>query len=226
MICSARFPIRVSNCSRRLGKSHVIQDHRHFHQEDFRSTKSFQGNFQASSSSFATCPTSSNRRRLVLRQVGDAQSCDSDCCSAHTILCRHDRKERSRDEWRAFRDCSSQRAGAYKCVVSTVAISAYSNKGFQKTNEKCFAKCIAKPGTSLSSSEEAGAPTEFTRKMLTFSHIQTCLSRCLERYLETCESLAKVSCHAAAHSLAVNMISKTYSARLSREREQRQLNQI
>lgn len=154
------------------------------------------------------------------------QSCDSDRSSAHTIFCRHDRKERSCDEWRAFGDSPSQRAGAYKCVVSTIAASAYIDKYFQKTNEKCFAKCITKPGTSLSGSEEAGVTTEFARKTLTFSHIQTCLSRCLERYLETCESLAKVPCHAAAHSLAVNMISKTYSARLSREREQRQLNQI
>jgi len=35
-----------------------------------------------------------------------------------------------------------------------------------KASERCFTKCITKPGTSLSSSEE------------------TCLSRCFERYLE------------------------------------------
>ncbi|TFK40072.1 Tim10/DDP family zinc finger-domain-containing protein [Crucibulum laeve] len=35
-----------------------------------------------------------------------------------------------------------------------------------KTNEKCFAKCITKPSASLSNSE------------------QICLSRCLDRYLE------------------------------------------
>ncbi|TFY74994.1 hypothetical protein EWM64_g9016 [Hericium alpestre] len=35
-----------------------------------------------------------------------------------------------------------------------------------KTNEKCFAKCVTKPSTSLSSSEE------------------TCLARCLDRYME------------------------------------------
>ncbi|KAI0346303.1 hypothetical protein BDW22DRAFT_1388364 [Trametopsis cervina] len=56
-----------------------------------------------------------------------------------------------------------------------------------KSNEKCFAKCVTKPGTSLSSSEE------------------TCLSRCLERYLE-----------------AFDIVSKTYVARLSRERLERQ----
>lgn len=52
-----------------------------------------------------------------------------------------------------------------------------------KVNEKCFQKCITKPGTSLSSSEE------------------TCLSRCMDRYLE-----------------AFNIVSKTYIARLSKER--------
>ncbi|KAI0636162.1 Tim10/DDP family zinc finger-domain-containing protein [Trametes polyzona] len=35
-----------------------------------------------------------------------------------------------------------------------------------KVNEKCFVKCVPKPGTSLSSSEER------------------CLSQCMERYLE------------------------------------------
>ncbi|CAE6532397.1 unnamed protein product [Rhizoctonia solani] len=35
-----------------------------------------------------------------------------------------------------------------------------------KINEKCFAKCVTKPSTSLGSSEE------------------TCLSRCMERYME------------------------------------------
>ncbi|KAH0833141.1 Tim10/DDP family zinc finger-domain-containing protein, partial [Lanmaoa asiatica] len=35
-----------------------------------------------------------------------------------------------------------------------------------KTSEKCFAKCVPKPGMSLTSSEE------------------TCLTRCMDRYLE------------------------------------------
>ncbi|KAI0084126.1 Tim10/DDP family zinc finger-domain-containing protein [Irpex rosettiformis] len=55
-----------------------------------------------------------------------------------------------------------------------------------KSNEKCFLKCVTKPGSSLSSSEE------------------TCLSRCLTRYLE-----------------AFDIVSKTYVARLSRERSER-----
>ncbi|CAE6462727.1 unnamed protein product [Rhizoctonia solani] len=52
-----------------------------------------------------------------------------------------------------------------------------------KINEKCFAKCVTKPSTSLGSSEE------------------TCLSRCMERYME-----------------AFNVVSQSYVARISRER--------
>ncbi|KAF5359642.1 hypothetical protein D9756_003180 [Leucocoprinus leucothites] len=52
-----------------------------------------------------------------------------------------------------------------------------------KTNEKCFAKCITKPGTSLSNAE------------------QTCLSRCIDRYMD-----------------AFNLVSKTYVSRLSKQR--------
>ncbi|KAF8150556.1 Tim10/DDP family zinc finger-domain-containing protein [Crassisporium funariophilum] len=52
-----------------------------------------------------------------------------------------------------------------------------------KASERCFTKCVTKPGESLSSSE------------------QTCLSRCLDRYMD-----------------AFNIVSKTYVARVSRER--------
>ncbi|KAF5382062.1 hypothetical protein D9615_004224 [Tricholomella constricta] len=52
-----------------------------------------------------------------------------------------------------------------------------------KASERCFAKCVTKPGGSLSSSE------------------QTCLSRCLDRYME-----------------AFNIVSKTYIQRLVQER--------
>ncbi|KAH8117734.1 Tim10/DDP family zinc finger-domain-containing protein [Phellopilus nigrolimitatus] len=54
-----------------------------------------------------------------------------------------------------------------------------------KINEKCFYKCITKPSTALSGSEE------------------TCLSRCMDRYME-----------------AFNIVSRTYAARLSRERRE------
>ncbi|CDO77185.1 hypothetical protein BN946_scf184705.g10 [Trametes cinnabarina] len=59
-----------------------------------------------------------------------------------------------------------------------------------KVTEKCFAKCVPKPGGSLSSSEEK------------------CLSQCMERYLE-----ASPVCH-----LPVDTVNRTYIARLKKER--------
>ncbi|KIO21150.1 hypothetical protein M407DRAFT_245565 [Tulasnella calospora MUT 4182] len=53
-----------------------------------------------------------------------------------------------------------------------------------KMTETCYAKCITKPSTSLGSSDE------------------TCLGRCMERYME-----------------AFNVVSKTYVDRMARERE-------
>jgi len=67
--------------------------------------------------------------------------------------------------------------------VRTELALANAQELINKTNEKCFAKCITKPSTQLSSSEE------------------TCLSRCLDRYME-----------------AFNVVSRTYVARLSKER--------
>ncbi|KAG8908333.1 protein translocase subunit [Tulasnella sp. 403] len=52
-----------------------------------------------------------------------------------------------------------------------------------KIHTNCFEKCVTKPSGSLSSSEE------------------TCLSRCMERYME-----------------AFNIVSKTYVDRLAKER--------
>ncbi|KAI0709840.1 Tim10/DDP family zinc finger-domain-containing protein [Earliella scabrosa] len=57
-----------------------------------------------------------------------------------------------------------------------------------KVSDKCYVKCVPKPGTSLSSSEER------------------CLSQCMDRYLE-----------------AFDIISRTYVARLKRERVDPQL---
>lgn len=54
-----------------------------------------------------------------------------------------------------------------------------------KATDKCFAKCVLKPGTSLSSSDE------------------TCLSRCLDRYME-----------------AFTIVSRTYTARINKENSQ------
>ncbi|PPQ91034.1 hypothetical protein CVT25_013959 [Psilocybe cyanescens] len=56
-----------------------------------------------------------------------------------------------------------------------------------KASDRCFTKCVTKPGDSLSSSE------------------QTCLSRCLDRYME-----------------AFDIVSRTYTARVSRERQEGQ----
>ncbi|KIK63211.1 hypothetical protein GYMLUDRAFT_223164 [Collybiopsis luxurians FD-317 M1] len=52
-------------------------------------------------------------------------------------------------------------------------------------NERCFKACVTRPGDSLSSSE------------------QTCLTRCLDRFMET-----------------FNIVSKTYVARIARERSE------
>ncbi|KAG5328677.1 TI13B translocase, partial [Acromyrmex charruanus] len=52
-----------------------------------------------------------------------------------------------------------------------------------KMTEKCFKKCIGKPGTSLDSSE------------------QKCVAMCMDRYMDS-----------------FNLVSKTYSERLQRER--------
>jgi len=54
-----------------------------------------------------------------------------------------------------------------------------------KLSKTCFMKCITKPSTSLSSSEE------------------TCLQSCMDRYLE-----------------AFNIVSKTYVARITKERSE------
>jgi len=50
-------------------------------------------------------------------------------------------------------------------VRSEIAL-ANAQELMNKTNEKCFLKCVTEPSTSLSSSEEK------------------CLSLCLERYME------------------------------------------
>ncbi|KAG5332641.1 TI13B translocase, partial [Acromyrmex heyeri] len=56
-------------------------------------------------------------------------------------------------------------------------------RNIRKMTEKCFKKCIGKPGTSLDSSE------------------QKCVAMCMDRYMDS-----------------FNLVSKTYSERLQRER--------
>ncbi|GBE88450.1 Tim10/DDP family zinc finger-domain-containing protein [Sparassis latifolia] len=79
-------------------------------------------------------------------------------------------------------DMAARKEAMMSSIRSEIAL-ANAQELMNKTNEKCFAKCITKPSTSLSGSEE------------------TCLSNCLNRYME-----------------AFNIVSKTYVSRLSRER--------
>ena len=50
---------------------------------------------------------------------------------------------------------------SHSAVVSNPSLT-------QKTNDKCFAKCVTKPSTSLSSSEEVRSPDSFRRVPLIF----------------------------------------------------------
>ncbi|CDZ97949.1 Mitochondrial import inner membrane translocase, subunit TIM13 [Phaffia rhodozyma] len=75
-----------------------------------------------------------------------------------------------------------------------------------KMNEKCYQKCVPKPGAMLTKSEE------------------TCLLSCMDRYMEAC----KFSYLAPEHPLddltakqdEINVVSRSYVARLSKERGQ------
>ncbi|KAH7884589.1 Tim10/DDP family zinc finger-domain-containing protein [Phlebopus sp. FC_14] len=81
-------------------------------------------------------------------------------------------------------DSAARKETVMNSIRSEIAL-ANAQELVNKTNEKCFAKCILKPGSSLSSSDE------------------TCLTRCLDRYME-----------------AFNIVSRTYTARISRESSQ------
>ncbi|KAI0926407.1 protein translocase subunit [Taiwanofungus camphoratus] len=83
-------------------------------------------------------------------------------------------------------DMAARKEAVMNSVRSEIAL-ANAQELINKTNEKCYAKCVPKPGSSLSSSEE------------------TCLARCLDRYME-----------------AFNIVSRTYIARISKERLDRQ----
>ncbi|KAJ7475664.1 Tim10/DDP family zinc finger-domain-containing protein [Mycena latifolia] len=79
-------------------------------------------------------------------------------------------------------DMAARKDAVMSAVRNEVAL-ANAQQLMNSANEKCFKACITKPGASLSSSEE------------------TCLSRCLDRYME-----------------AFNIVRRTYMGRLSRER--------
>ncbi|KAK2153121.1 hypothetical protein LSH36_306g01050 [Paralvinella palmiformis] len=62
---------------------------------------------------------------------------------------------------------------------------------FQKMTDKCYRKCIHKPGTSLDNSEQA----------ISHSIFQKCIAMCMDRYMD-----------------AWNLVSRTYTQRLQKER--------
>jgi len=62
-------------------------------------------------------------------------------------------------------DMAARKEAMMNSVRSELAL-ANAQELMNKTNEKCFLKCIAKPGASLSSSEQA------------------CLTNCWARYME------------------------------------------
>ncbi|KOC59078.1 Mitochondrial import inner membrane translocase subunit Tim13 [Habropoda laboriosa] len=62
-----------------------------------------------------------------------------------------------------------------------------------KMSEKCFKKCVLRPGTSLDSSEQY--------KLFQFI-FQKCVAMCMDRYMD-----------------AYNLVLKTYSARIQKEHD-------
>ncbi|KAF7789788.1 hypothetical protein EIP86_000734 [Pleurotus ostreatoroseus] len=62
-------------------------------------------------------------------------------------------------------DTEARKKALMDSVKGEIAL-ANAQELMNKANEKCFQKCVTKPGTSLSRSEEA------------------CLSSCLDRYME------------------------------------------
>ncbi|KAI0297282.1 Tim10/DDP family zinc finger-domain-containing protein [Multifurca ochricompacta] len=85
------------------------------------------------------------------------------------------------------KDPNARKEAVMTSVRNELAL-ANAQELINKTNDKCYAKCVTKPSTSLSGSEE------------------TCLSRCFDRYME-----------------AFNIVSRTYTARLAKERLEGQL---
>ncbi|KAF7316967.1 zf-Tim10-DDP domain-containing protein [Mycena chlorophos] len=68
-------------------------------------------------------------------------------------------------------------------------------------NERCFKACVLKPSTSLSNSEQVRTEVPLFLAEIDLFHDQTCLSRCLDRYME-----------------AFTIVQNTYMARIRRER--------
>ncbi|KAF8207559.1 Tim10/DDP family zinc finger-domain-containing protein [Mycena galopus ATCC 62051] len=79
-------------------------------------------------------------------------------------------------------DMNAKKEAVMNAVRNEIALTN-AQQLMNSANERCYKACITKPGTSLSSGE------------------QTCLSRCLDRYME-----------------AFNIVRRTYMTRLSKER--------
>ncbi|KAN0093079.1 Tim10/DDP family zinc finger domain containing protein [Tylopilus felleus] len=62
-------------------------------------------------------------------------------------------------------DVTAQKEALLNAIRAEINL-ATAQELISKTSEKCYAKCVPKPGTLLTSSEE------------------TCLARCMDRYLE------------------------------------------
>ncbi|KAF9554020.1 hypothetical protein CPC08DRAFT_713270 [Agrocybe pediades] len=83
-------------------------------------------------------------------------------------------------------DMNARKEAMMNSVRQELAL-ANAQELMNKASERCFSKCVTKPGDSLSSSE------------------QTCLSRCLDRYME-----------------AFDIVSRSYTARVTKERQEGQ----
>ncbi|ACO65204.1 predicted protein [Micromonas commoda] len=68
----------------------------------------------------------------------------------------------------------SQNSELVKQQVQAELANAYAQEFFTTVREKCFAKCITKPGPSLSSGEA------------------TCVSRCTDRYVDATRMISGV----------------------------------
>ncbi|KAJ7219961.1 Tim10/DDP family zinc finger-domain-containing protein [Mycena pura] len=79
-------------------------------------------------------------------------------------------------------DMNARKEAIMNSVRNEIALTN-AQQLMNSANERCYKVCVTKPGTSLSGSE------------------QTCLSRCLDRYME-----------------AFNIVRRTYMMRLSKER--------
>ncbi|KAF7375053.1 Tim10/DDP family zinc finger domain-containing protein [Mycena sanguinolenta] len=87
-------------------------------------------------------------------------------------------------------DMNAKKEAVMNAVRNEIALTN-AQQLMNSANERCYKACVTKPGTSLSSGE------------------QTCLSRCLDRYME-----------------AFNIVRRTYMTRLSKERMEDQANMI